>query len=503
MTRAAIAAVLLLALFSAKTWSQDFDGFRIPDSRTIAWTGFAGGSLMRNRLSGSGRAVKSGASSGTLQSTFSVVHDSDPARSAWVLSISGGGARAYSDTRFDQPDFLGFWGSREADDQSVSQLFVASVEDRRYPWVVPLGWSASLDASASFGESWRQESSVSFRNVSGTAQSYRTRYSLDDVAENRSVSGRLVLGWGRVRDATSVMDAWTLERRLEASGALQRPLTRAARERLAALLSLRGAYSAVLDRSGRSVWREIERLIEEDGALSEGGVTAFGTLRAGEPVFPGTAVAQDVLPRSPVQRSIGYFVGPEVEWSHNLSWQSRGAAQTSVYAIGDSVTGTGQSESRYGDQYGSDQVLGGIRIEYHRPLSERLQLDVMGRIARPLHKEGRGHAVSSSARLDWLVLDRWLIGGSVMQSGTAGTGDVEGWRVTYGGSARYFIEDRLGVGLSLSEIQEERYGFGGNPEHMHRRDARVNLTLDYQFLGRIAAPGLITPLETPLGGFPR
>src|SRR5205823_173566 len=77
------------------------------------------------------------------------------------------------------------------------------------------------------------------------------------------------LGHGRVRDATGVQLARLLEARLLEAGAIRAPLSRAAKERIAALYYLRPSLSVAHERPDRFFWREVGRVLREVGAEAE------------------------------------------------------------------------------------------------------------------------------------------------------------------------------------------------------------------------------------------
>src|SRR5262249_49937216 len=107
--------------------------------------------------------------------------------------------------------------------------------------------------------------------------------------------------WGRVRDATPVYQVEVLEERLRETGTLHQPLSRHAREQLAALYTVEGDVAFAHQRPTKYFWRELERILREDGVLDPGGLDAYAVQRLLEPITITGAI---------VARTAGYTVGP-------------------------------------------------------------------------------------------------------------------------------------------------------------------------------------------------
>ncbi len=91
---------------------------------------------------------------------------------------------------------------------------------------------------------------------------------MHDNSNNQNLSGSISVGVGRVRDATSVYQTQVLEQRLLRTGALKRRLSRDAIRQLAKLFSMQGDFGLVHDYPGKHFWREVERILRENGSLA-------------------------------------------------------------------------------------------------------------------------------------------------------------------------------------------------------------------------------------------
>jgi hypothetical protein len=261
---------------------------------------------------------------------------------------------------------------------------------------------------------------------------------------------------------------------------------------------MRYAYGAVHDRPPRAIWAEIETILRDDGALRDGGLDGYAVMRALESHRSRGGVDPSGLPASPALRMRGSFGGLllQVQHAHFLE------RSDSEYSVDQSVNGVPQphiqtsSSSRLEDH--SDHVLAGLTAETHRPLNVHLQLDASARVLAPLRKQETELFAGAQARLVWLVADRWAGGPNVSidwLDWDRRTGPTAGDRTTwfYGGSIEYYIEDRVTLFVSATEVQRKvRGGAGGGglgTDGSYVRDGRVSVGFSYRLSGRFAAPG--------------
>jgi len=265
------------------------------------------------------------------------------------------------------------------------------------------------------------------------------------------------------------------------------------------LLYLEDAYVSVLDRPGRTFWRELERILREDGALEGGQLDAASVLRAMEPYGSGGRTRTgEFLPHSPIIRLRGAFVGLEVQASH-LHFINRVEQRAFTQQ---SVNDTLQpaytvSESRRSD-LADDVIRFGPRAEFHRPIGLKWQVDGQGELLFPTRDPAHGLRLNSSGSVSVLVADRWLASASFNQFRVVGekapfTKTLIGgsWAVDYGATLSWYVEDRLRLDLKASGQQTGHIGFGPTFE----RFEGISLGLSYKIAGGIDAPGLIEPVR--------
>ena len=169
---------------------------------------------------------------------------------------------------------------RAASQERMTEALSISAGWAIYPWTQPLGMFLSSGFRSEYTQAW-QASDLSDRqppverrdafNAHGNSTDYQSFAALGPVI-------------GRVRDATPVLDARILEDRLTRTGSLIRPLSEQGRLRLAALLAMRGQFKNAHERADRYFWREVERVLQDDGALIPQGLDALSVLRILEDV---------------------------------------------------------------------------------------------------------------------------------------------------------------------------------------------------------------------------
>jgi hypothetical protein len=319
---------------------------------------------------------------------------------------------------------------------------------------------------------------------------------IDQHLESLHANVSVGAGWGRVRDASVVYDAHVMEERLRDAGALTRPLSSAARQRLAALLAVSPAYSAAHERPDRFVWRDIEGILRDDDALADGGLDAYAVMKAREDYrFRG------------FPRALGWFVGPVLSASHQRDDHRLDHESSYLSYSGGSLDYSDRSSvtERYDDEY--DRIWAGGQVEYHRPLGWVGQVDASAHASTPVRPGDSGLQAGFSGSASWFVAERWSVtpevGGSRSYFAPRGGQDRlqdDSWSRSCGVTLDFHIEDRLSLGLALRD-QQMRYRlldpWLATSQRAFRHDSEIELVLNYAFLGRVEAPGLIDPV-TPV-----
>lgn len=401
-----------------------------------------------------------------LDGTFEQGWDSDAMR--WSLRAVGTGELDGTSMRSRPAS-----GTSREDVEQVHQVgyeaWLLAGTVRAYPWSAPVGLDLVAQIAGETQQDWyRRDDHLETPTPIDHREVDESR--VGDQVYSLAAS----VGLGRVRDATVVMDVHVLEQRLAEAGALARPLSRAARERLAAVENVAPSLAVVLERPDRRLWRAIEAILREDGALSERGLDAYALMRAREPYRFATV------------RLAGWFAGPTVtlwhEGAHEFDLYERSTATPAGTFV--------SSNSGRFTEYLDSAWLGG-KVEYHRPFGWSGQVDALASASGPVRPGDVGLRVESSGSATWLIADRWQAVGSVAQQrlyysprGGRGLPCSPTWRVACGGSFGYYVEDHVLLTLSLSEVQLSGYRYA------YERDNTVSLGVTYRFLGRLEAPGL-------------
>jgi hypothetical protein len=303
-----------------------------------------------------------------------------------------------------------------------------------------------------------------------------------------------VAGFGRVRDATVVFDVHLLEERLQATGALARPLSSAARERLAALLFVRPDYSWAHERPERFFWRDVEQLLSADSCLTSGRLDAFSLMRVNEGYRP--TLGADFI------RLRGFFAGPVASAAHSHVIRHNDRYQEDRYfepGMPPSVT----SSSRTNDLESElDRFQLGGRLEYHRPLGWRWQVDLATEALLPMRADEHGFSVASGGDVTWLIADRWKWSvdlshsRAVFEPRHSDRLQYDDWSVTWSSVLGFYIEDRTDLYVELRQNQA-RQVWQSMDSTRYGRDTSFSLGLRYRFMGGYDGPRLIQVEEMP------
>jgi hypothetical protein len=476
-TRRALCLCCSLALFPALSFAADpFADYRIPAHYWRSWTAnlLAGGNHQLIEPEAD-ELLKSATLSGSGGTSFLGGYDSDPRSSAYGFSLTASGARAHRSQE-------GSEGGPELDEtdrdrhagETVSGFFAFS----RYPWNTPIGFTISSTQNAGFSQTWASSGQIL------KSPPIETHFASNSTsgAYNVAVTFGASASWGRVRDATPVYQAYVLEQRLLELGTIQRELSVGARERLASLYTTEAQLAFAHQRPTKYFWRELERLLREDGVLSEAGLDAYSVQRLLEPLtITGTAVA----------RTAGFSVGPQVFVLTQQTHVSTGSEVSSAtYQDGILIASTETTQPRTATNQREDIVVSGLAVEYHRPVGPSWQVDGVSRAL--LTESGDELLFSTGVGAIWLVTDRWFATAKLNHNLTApGSGldrHADQWRIVYGASLSYFLEDSWALQVSAIQTQDH------DPVGYNRQESFA-IGLTYQLAGFLNAPGLFEPMR--------
>ncbi len=396
-------------------------------------------------------------------------YDSDRLFHAWTLAANASGDRGWSRHDFALPPVS---SRSDITTEGVREYIGLSGWLRAYPWRTPI----ALTASTNHFLDMRQ----TFVATDGVAISppLEDRSSESYARGERVYSGQVALGTGvgRVRDATPVHQVQVLEARLTGTGALTRPLSADARQKLAALFSTQSDVGFAHKRPEKHFWRELERVLREDGALSPGSLDAYDLFRLLEPISTPSVVL----------RQTGWFVGPTLLlYTRRGRSSEKDATSRSVLDGGTVVFTSGSSRSTTVDDR-IDLVFTGLVAELHRPLDPRWQVDAW--TSAFLSEAGEFLSVSSTASAGFIVSDRWLaslrLGHFVFAPGHGLERNVRDWDVSLTGELSYFLEDAWA--LRLAVLEEQRHS-----TFSFMRDGGLTLGITYVISGLFEAPGLV------------
>jgi hypothetical protein len=476
-------AALCLLLSPVAALADPFSDFRIPDH---SWrSGTLNASATGDWFDGSGSGLTAGSSSfnSVLRPSLVLARDSDPLQLSLGLALAGDVRVLHNEQRQDAPDFQ---GRRDIRRQGTDQIWQLEGSLRAYPWATPVGLSLSGVAAGAYRQDWERLHAADV--ISGAVEDRiegTLRQDLHAYAYDVAVSA--AAGLGRVRDATVIQDVHVLEQRLSEAGAITRPLSKQAREKLAALYYVAPFYVYAHDRPDRYAWRDIEHILREDGALSERGFDAYSVLRAREPYLYR------------IQRARGWFAGPVAIARHRHSVQRFDGFQTVRYYSDDSlVTSASHWTASHRDDSFDEFELGGT-VEHHRPLGWRWQLDLLSRVTAPARPGETGLHAQSAASVSWLVADRWLATAKLSHSRDSfkprlGASYVEdSWRVIGGIQLGWYVEDHTQLVASVAQSQGRLRVFGFPEFPGFSRDTWFSVGVGYRFLGALDAPGLAEP----------
>lgn len=348
---------------------------------------------------------------------------------------------------------------------------------RHYPWSRSVGVELSVQAA----QQYRRDANR-FDRFSQNGGVHEAR---DQRVLIRQVTASATLGLGRVRDATPVYAAFVVEKRLRDAGALRRPLSHGARQRLADLFAIESDYAVPHDRPRRFFWREVEHILTEDGTLGPEGLRAYDVEHLNEPVL-GPALFLGAS--SFESRRRGVFAGVAVAQQH----EHQRFQEEWVVSRDDG----GSVQTSRGSQ-ALDRLAAGPDVAAHRPFGMRWQAGIESRCLFPLRDGEDGFELVSRAELRWLVTDRWRVAWdashqrTVFESRREPSLSMDRWFAAGSASLSYWLEDRIELSLSLGTQQQGSTAWG--------RDTALRFSTAYRFFGALDAPDLLVS-ERPFIG---
>jgi hypothetical protein len=343
-----------------------------------------------------------------------------------------------------------------------------------------------LDAAFSAAYGFRRVASVSNRHLRYVPSSHELLET--SAEENRYYNGAgnaaLGLGLGRIRDATGVFSVQVLEQRLKATGRLLRPLSPGARQRLAQLFAVSPLMGDAHDRPGRFFWGNVEHILREDGAITDGTLDAYSLIRLLEPSSLGFRYT----------RLAGWHVSPRYVLVLARGHADHDEGSLSLLTDGGVPVFDLHSESHSRTKL--DQTSGRAQLvaEYQRPWGMRWQARIVSTLS---YGDGASRlaSVTGGYSVDHLVADRWLISGSLsheVNSVRRGGARVHPtWSLLGIVQAQYFVEDSWSLSASYRHVQSRGENVYFQPTYTRFdrfNDFRLGLT--YRPVGRFEAPWL-------------
>ncbi len=488
---AALCAVVLLV----PSWcaADPFNEFRIP---AHSWqSGTASFSMNANRYSDSydygnpesrevSRALVSGGL--RLQRGF----DSDRRSTRWTIwmaqNLEASRTKANGTGLFTSlPERSEGWGRRQAG----SFAFEGGV--RGYPRTSSAGFDLSLGGTGQWFENVGRQDHVGFG--SDPLGRDEVRSDLHSNSYTYSIAFSAMLGQGIVRDASVVEDVYVFESRLAAAGVLAHPISPEARAKLAQVLVIQATLGNAHDRPDRFLWREFERVLIEDGALTDAKLDSYSQLR----LLESFRLSREW------RRLAGHFAGLVVQGSHDHSIRRYDEHVRYRDFYDGSLLGAGEY-SLHGDRrWESNRVSLGPAVEWHRPIGWRWQWDISSRVLWAALQREHGLRTQSSASGAWLVADRWQARVSAQHSrdylfvgGRDDTSTRDQWSAEGVVSLDYFLEDHTKITAELRESQVRQGPVPRNPSgDTFFRSEGFFLALTYRFFGRVSAPGLMETMR--------
>lgn len=475
-TRSTSLLAASLCLVTTLAHADDpYAAYRIPAHHWLSWTASAGGAGDHRRdQSTFGGLENEGSFNGFARTSLAAGLDSDRLLWSWTIVPLLSGSRSYGSQ--DQASPLGRNQLLRRDRRSREDIS-SGFTTRVYPWTLPVGVELGSSQRLDLQQSWTSNDRTSTSPTARRLDSSNSTLGGYSVGVDATAS----VGVGRVRDATPVYQAQVLETRLRSLGTLQRELSAHARDQLVALYTVEPQLAFAHDRPTKYFWRELERVLREDGALAPDGLDAFAVQRLLEPLTI----------RNPYARPRGWFVGPQVAVTTLRVHTSTAFVTSSALYQSDTLTSATETRNpRRRTNRRSDLIASGFGAEYHRPLGMRWQADGATRLF--LTERGETASLRTSLALAWLVADRWLATTGFSQALEAPGHGLERkpqqWSTLYKTQVSYFLEDDWSLDLTWTMDQDHERSF-------YVRHEGFTIVVNRRLAGRFAAPGVVEPMR--------
>jgi len=454
--------------------ADEFTDFRIPDNTSRLWNVSASALARGSSVNFDVRESKLNSSNADLLTALTWITDSDPLRRTVGIGGSVGVDRDQRRDAYSSDDLRADRNSR-----MVDESWSASIDETRYPWSVPIGAEWQLSGSGRYQQSWEKTASEDLTpGMSGSSLE-----SEEFWFYTTSARVRVVVGVGRVRNATGVQEARVIERRLRNSGVLSRSLSPVAREKLARLMYTRDDLNFVADRPAGYLWSAVAAILEEDGALGEQARDPGAWSHAFDRYVGPAFYERDLVPRPTMVRNTGFFVGPYFSGDYFDELHRDDFVVDQSSTVDTVSTSNSTSISRHGESRTS-ATTGGLRAEWHRPLGLSWQADASADYLFPL-KHADQFVLQSLGQLSYLAADRWS-GSVTVAYGQSHYWETHDWGFGVGESFIFYMEDHLALTVSASHSQDHFLS-------AYHRENSVRIGLTYRLAGSFAAPGLLTP----------
>ncbi len=481
MRRTLLAAAVLLALPAAGRAGDAFSDFRIPDHHEHVYAASLSAYADRSSSNSPGTSAFSRNASPMFGAQARWTRDSEARQ--WDIGLIGSARGDWASSggvRVD-PGYASYDQSDRSSNALESVRLVSSA--RTYPFRVPLGITASLSASSLDQQTWDRSSDLRQYVVPTPAQTQLAVGSRETWSYYQQVGAGVGVGWGRVRDASGVHVAEWMERRWMRDHALARPLSDAARAKLAQLFSIRSSYGYVHDRPDKAFWRDVESVLREDGALAHDGLDAWASNHALD-ALTATSFGS--------ARASGWFVGPQVatEQTHQVV---RVDVANSISMS--SVASSAYDEFRQGVRqvFSTSSTTVGLVAQVARAFGLRTQLDAIAFAGADVRGLRRYTEASAEIVARCWIDERWALGARTAGSRTITAADAyqpDTWSALAEGGLSYYLEDHWSAGVLASIARSMR----DVPSHDSVRQGRIQLGIGWN-RGALDAPGLIAPVR--------
>ena len=483
--RRALVFTSALCLLPTVVRAQDpYADFRVPEHRSFSWRVNSNGNANWDQQDTQGGMLRQRFGNGQLSSLLRWSTESEARQRD--LSVAADGFLSQSRSSATST----FAGSETELQHGRNDAQRITIQANQRSYLGASAFAVELQAISSlvFRET---ASSRTTHDLNGTIEQFTGSESQTHIYSHAG-GATVGFGRGRVRDVTGVFSAQLIEQRLRATGRLSRALSPETRLRLAQLHYIAGDFSAAHDRPSRYFWREAERILREDGALSGGTLDAYPLLRVLESPLGGLSFP----------RTTGCFVSPF--W---FGSDTRGHADF-ISTFSATTIDNGTPIASFLSESSDRTILdhrtsgAGLSAEVHRPVGMRWQADALASITYGIAPE-RAWNASAGVDVNYMIADRWFVSGQllhqVFSERLEGVRTEPAWLFSSVTTLRYLVEDAWSLNLAYESLQGQSRngafllfpGFGGiGLAEGYVRSARLSFGLTYRPLGRFAAPGL-------------